>query len=358
MLVTSASPTPWLHSRRYDLAAYVALPFVLYVLLTSASAALGPKGPWAVYMAQTVLTGLPHNMITWLLLLPASGRRHYAPGVLVGPAVLSALALAPTIWWYGTPAFAWAISLTTLLAYFHITRQHQGLLAACDARFGRATGESDIRATTRDLRWLVGAVAASAITWKATGAPMTLGLVGQPMNFVFQPVPLAVPAVLTGLAVLLALRFGVSLWRRHREGLAPPSAHLAIGGGAIANLVLASLVPNEQFFLTLALVSSYHNLQYFAFCYTHHHQRASAEPDAVDVFSRWAREGRFARWVALPIALGVGFAACIALLPAYWTAVAANAFMISHYFVDGNMWRRRYYPALGRFLFASQRQTS
>lgn len=344
----ASSSAFWLHSRRYDLAWYVATPIALYVLLSVASAALGPKGPATMYLLSSVLTGLPHNMITWLLVMPESARRHYVSGLFFGPAVLTAIALAPTIWWHGTPQFAWALSITIVIAYYHITRQHMGLLHSSDARYAQATGESDFRPYTRDLRWAVGAVAAAAFLWKTTGGPMRLGL-GDPMVFAFAPLPAWLPAALTAFSIWLIGRFAWRTWARQRAGKPLASAHLAIGGSAIGNLVLAALVPNDQFFLTLALVASYHNLQYFAFCYTHHHQRASADAEATDVFSRWARDGKLGRWIALPLALGVGFALAVSVLPAFWMVLLSNAFMISHYFVDANIWRRKFYPAMGRF---------
>lgn len=346
---TTAAPPLWLHSRRYDLWWYAAVPAMLYVLLVAGSALLGEKGPIAMYVVSSMLTGLPHNMITWLLIMPAASREYYGKGTILMPFVLSALVLAPTIALFGTPAFAWALSINTVLAYYHITRQHMGLIHSCDGRYMQATGDQSILALGRELRWLVAAVATACFVWKLTGPPLKLGLGIAPMQFMFYPLPQTAGLLVTGVVALLAFRFAVLFYANRQDGKRLPAAHLIVGGSAMANLILAALVPNDQFFLTLALVASYHNLQYFAFVYTHHHLRAVADTGPGDFFTRWARERRAWAWFALPVALGVAYGAAAYMTPPLVAAILLNGFMISHYFVDGNIWRRKFYPMMSRF---------
>jgi hypothetical protein len=345
-----SSPAPlWLHSRSYDLWWYAAVPVLLYALLVTGSVLVGEKGPLVVYLASSVLTGLPHNMITWLMIMPAESRRYYGKGLVFGPFVVTALVLLPTVLLFGTPAFGWALSINIVIAYYHITRQHQGLLHSCDGRYIQATGDTGIKAMGQELRWLVGAVAAACFVWKLTGPPMKLGLGVVPLQFTFYPVPTTGALMLTGICLLLAFRFGVLFYAHLKDGKRLPAAHLVIGGSAMANMVAAALIPNDQFFLTLALVASYHNLQYFAFCYTHHHLRAVADPGPRDLYTRWARDRRAWAWFLLPVGLGAAYGAAAFAMPPLVSAVLLNGFMISHYFVDGNMWRRKYYPLMARF---------
>lgn len=347
--MSTSAPSFWFHSRRYDLIWYAAVPAMVCAALFALSHALGAKGPLLAYMASATLTGLPHNWITWLLILPQKSRDYYARGTLFWPFVATAIALLPTVLFFGTPLFAWALTLNISLAYYHITRQHMGLLHSCDGRYIQATGDTEVRRYSRDLRWLVGAFAAACLAWKATGAPMKLGLGVQPMAFTLAPVPTALPVVLTALCVLLAARLAWNTACRARDGKPFARGHALIGGAALAILGVAALVPNDQFYLTLAMVGATHNLQYFAFCYTHHHLRAAADPAPADAYTRWARGRRWAPWFLLPIGLGVAFAGVCALLPPALYAFALNWFMTSHYFVDGNIWRRKYYPTMGRF---------
>ncbi|HEY9720921.1 MAG TPA: hypothetical protein V6D47_02845 [Oscillatoriaceae cyanobacterium] len=347
--MSTTAPSLWFHSRRYDLVWYAAVPALLMAALFALSHALGPKGPIIAYMASATLTGLPHNWITWLLILPEKSRAYYGRGTLFVPFVATAIALIPTVLLFGTPLFAWALTLNISLAYYHITRQHQGLLHSCDGRYIQATGDTGVRPYSRDLRWLVGAFAAVCLAWKATGGPMQLGLGIKPMTFTLAPVPIALPLVLSAVCAFLAGRFAWNTWRRARAGKPFAKGHALIGGVAIAILGLAALVPNDQFYLTLAMVACTHNMQYFAFCYTHHHLRATADPVPNDTFTRWARARRWAPWFLVPIGLGVAFAGVCALLPPALYAFALNWFMTSHYFVDANIWRRKYYPTMGRF---------
>ena len=146
----------------------------------------------------------------------------------------------------------------------------------------------------------------------------------------------------------MAVRFGVATWIRHKAGYLFPVMHAIMGGAALANLIAAALVPNAAFFLTLALASSYHNLQYFAFCYTHHHLRA-AESGEDSLYARLARERSWGWWFAIPMACGVAVAVLTAALPGLAGNILATWFMTSHYFVDGNIWRKKFYPMMGRF---------
>lgn len=338
----------WLHSRRFDLFWYGAVPILMAVVMLSASWAIGAKGPVMVYMASSMITGLPHNMISWLLLLPRESREYYARGVFFGPFVLSAIVMIPTVLLIGTPYFAWAASINIAIAFFHITRQHQGLLNVADGRYIQATGDISVRTYTRDLRWLIGALAAGGFAWKLTGGPLVLGF-DNPVNFSFYPAPFWVPYPLTALMVFFAGRFLWNTWKRHRAGQTFTSAHALLGGAALGNLTLAAALPNDQFFLSLALIAAYHNYQYFAFCFTHHRQRAVADPGPQDFYTRWARDNRFAAWFVLPTVLGVVFGVLTVLVPQPYGAIAANWFMMSHYFIDAAMWRRKYYPRMGEF---------
>jgi hypothetical protein len=222
-------------------------------------------------------------------------------------------------------------------------------LHSCDGRYAAATGDQTVRAHSRDLRWLIGAVSAAAMAWKMTGAPMKLGLGITPVAFTFYPAPVFVPIALTAAAVLIAARLAYQAVQRARRGLPFPKSHALIGGMAMANLIGSALIPNDQFFLTLALVASCHNMQYFAFCYTHHHLRAAADATPNDLYTRWAREGKVVRWFVLPFALGVAYGVGSSLLPPLATTCLLTWFMVSHYFVDANIWRRKYYPLMGRF---------
>ena len=339
----------WIHGRAYDVIWYLALAPLLFVAMTAASAALGPKGPMLVYVASSAFLGLPHNAITWFLTMPAHSRTYYQPGVMFLPLVIAAAVLAPTVLLVGTPAFGWALTINIVIAYYHITRQHMGMIHVADGRYAQVTGDRAIHAEGYDLRAVIALIAASAITWKAAGPPMMLGLGAMQFQFTLWPVPVVVPVVLTAMLAWYAARWTYRTAARVRRGDRFPVAQAVLAGGAAINLTLASLVPNDQFFLTLALVGGFHNLQYFAFCYTHHHLRAAADPEATDLYSRLARERRWGWWFVLPVLAGLGYVALAASLPPMWNAALLNGAMISHYFVDGAIWRRKYYPRMGEF---------
>lgn len=339
----------WIHGRTYDVVWYLALAPVVFVVMVAASAAMGPKGPMLTYVASSAFLGIPHNAITWFLTMPGHSRSYYQPGVMFWPLVIAAIVLAPTALLVGTPAFGWALTINIVIAYYHITRQHMGMIHVADGRYAQVTGDRAIHGEGHDLRATIALLAAAAITWKGVGPPMLLGLGAMQFQFTLWPVPVVVPAALTAALAFYAGRYAWRTMARVRRGDRFPVAQAVLGGGAAINLTLAALIPNDQFFLTLALVGGFHNLQYFAFCYTHHHLRAAADPDATDLYSRLARERRWGWWFVLPVLAGLAYIALAASLPPLWNALLLNGAMISHYFVDGAIWRRKYYPRMGEF---------
>lgn len=349
--MTRAEPLAplWLHGRTYDVVTCVVVPIVLAVLMLGAYSALGTNGPLQIYLVSSVLTGFPHNWITWLMIMPKASRAYYGAGTIFGPFVLTALVMIPVALFFGTPLFAWALTITITVAYYHITRQHQGVLHACDGRYVQATGDAAIRRASGYLRGLVGSFAAAGFCWKLTGAPCLLGILGTPMQYQIYPLPVAIPAALAVACAYYFVRTLVAFGQRHRAGARFPVAHALVGGSALANLALALALPNSATYVTLALIASYHNLQYFAFCYTHHHLRAVADPAPSDFYTRWARARRLVPWMALPVLLGVALCLVCTRLPAWLGACIGYWFMTSHYFVDGQIWRRKFYPLMGRF---------
>ncbi|MDB5102262.1 MAG: hypothetical protein JWM80_6683 [Cyanobacteria bacterium RYN_339] len=342
----------WLHRRPYDLAWYGLFPFVQVLAMAGAACCLGPRGYIPLYMVSSILTGWGHNWITWLMLLPQDGRKHYEPGTFFWPFVISVAALVPIILTYGTPVFGFAVMLHVLLGFYHITRQHQGLMHAYDGRYMQAGGPAEIRGFSRDARWLLGTAAVFALVWKMVGEPVALDLGAQEQLGTHTLVQLPFPHLPVAVAALVAL-FGLALlarlaWQAYQLRRTLPLGHLVLLGGALFSYGVATALPPSWFLITYSIVSTTHNVQSFSFCYTHHHLRATAEPSD-GLFSRFARERRWWKWGLVPVGLAVSMAAVLGTIPAQWQVTLAFWFMAVHYLVEGTIWRRKHYPAMGRF---------
>lgn len=337
---------------RHDLLFYGVVPLALFAAMVPAASLLGPQGPLWVYLFNTVAFGLPHNMLTWGLLFPAEGRARYdLRGVLLWPSILTLALMVPTVLSQETPLFAWALSVNICLAYYHITRQHMGLLRMADGRYLQAAPGATVEGVGRPLAQAVAATAFAAFAWKATGGPMSLGVVLEPMRFAFWPVPAWLPAAATLYAAGALGWAGLGLWRLHRAGAPWPRMHLLLAGPMLFNLVSAAMLPNDAFYLTLALVSACHNLQYLGFVYTHHHLRTQDLTGSLDLLGGLARARRLLPYAGALLAAGIAYATfCTTVLPPRWGSACLMTFMTIHYFVDGAMWRRAHFRGLGEIM--------
>jgi hypothetical protein len=347
-----ASDGIWLHRKPYDLAWYGLFPLVQVLGMATAAHFLGPRGYIPLYMASSILTGWGHNWITWLMLLPADGRKHYQPGAFFWPFVASVVALVPILLTYGTPIFGYAVMLHVLLGFYHITRQHQGLLHSYDGRYMQAGGPDGIKAFSKDARWLIGAAAVGALTWKMVGEPVSLDLGAQDQLGTHTLVQLPFPHLPMAAAWLVALfMLGLAarlLYQGYQLRRELPWGHLVLLFGALFSYGIATALPPAWFLITYSIVSTTHNVQSFSFCYTHHHLRAAAD-GGESPFSRFARERAWWKWGALPVGIAVAMAAVVGNLPGQWQVTLAFWFMAVHYLVEGTIWRRKHYPAMGRF---------
>lgn len=342
-------PHLWLHGRTYDLAWYGAVPILATLLFLGAFAVLGPAHFLPVFLVSSVLTGYGHNMVTWLLILPRESRRHYATGTLFWPATLAALTMVPVLMFVDTPYFGWAFAIHNITAFYHITRQHIGMMHVCDGRYVQATGDGDIRGWSAEVRRLIGMVGFTCVLAKLAGPQIMVQLNNLSIPFPIAGIPVALPLLAGAATGAIALHVAWRAWSRGKAGAAFPALHVAMAGGAIFNLVVANLLPNQNFVVTYTMIAAIHNLQYMAFVYTHHHLRARQDEQAEDAFSRLARERRWASWLALPLGLAIAFTAVVMLAPVAVQAGIALWFMMIHYLVDGAIWKRKNYPNMGRF---------
>jgi hypothetical protein len=340
----------WLHSKTYDLTWYGLMPILTALFFLGAFSLGGAKGFFPIFLVVSILVGYGHNMVTWLLILPKESRKHYAQGIMIWPAALTALSIVPILFFAGTPWFAWAFMGHNIVAYYHIMRQHIGMQHVCDSRYASTTGDNSIRAWAADVRKLIGLVAATAITAKLAGPPILVQLAMISIPTPISGIPWEISGVLGALSVAVAARLSYRTWRRHQAGQAFPIMHAVMGGGSIANVLLAmTLVANPYFIVSYTIMANCHNLQYMSYCYTHHHLRAAQDPEAQDAPSRWAREHRYVAWFGLPALLGVLFTAFVAAWSPAIQSAWALGFMMLHYLVDGEIWKRKNYPAMGRF---------
>lgn len=340
----------WLFGRRADLGWFglsVLVPFAVYL---PAYWAFGSAAVWPLYLLYVVGFATPHTWFTYAVSATptAEAARWYSRRSFWLPyaATLGLVALIPLAEWGGM----WDLFFTmvTMVGFYHVYKQHLGMLKIYDARYAQVHDDPSIFAAMKPFHALCTLAFALPVfyVWLQPAFEVVVGV----QRFVLLHPQLPAWALLP-LGAAMAW-FGVQavagLAARHRAGRPFPAGHLVLAGAALASYVVAfGLVPPRDYLLTVAIFITYHDLQYAGFVWHFQRSRSAIEAEAgtpLDAIHRWAHERR-----ALPY-FGAAFLfslAVVGVIVAVPPAVALAVIVLHnnlHYFMDGCIWQRKHNP--------------
>lgn len=345
--------SPWILSRRQDLL-WLQGPALLSLALLAAFAALPPlagasygTGSAALwlFLAWGVLLDGTHVAGTWArtFLAPDAAAREGLPGravslavVLAGPALAlldaALLPQGPSQLGAAGILFRGFLVAAYLWAYFHLVRQHYGILRLYRRKAGLDGGGADTW-----LLWL-GALHpylrfSLSDAFAASGLPVLV------------PPELA-PALRAALDAGLAVALVAYVVHELRAGARPGPRHLFLA--VVLGLHQAAFAFGEDLLAITAVLTLLHDLQYHRLVFRHEEGKGRVPLGGVG------------RYLALGVALGVAWyvprVVGVALAP---EGLARNVLLglgwgvaFHHYLVDGRIWRLRAQPSVARALGA------
>jgi hypothetical protein len=349
-----AAPRPgWIVAPGYDVCMFIGsllVPLMLWVAF-----AFGWMTGVAVYATFQLAFNMPHNFQTWTMsILDADDRakhgRRYAAAVVVIALVLGVPMIAsPTIVW------PWVRDALIYWGYYHLVRQHYGLLRLYERRMAVAGSPGTDRESDLYKRFLD--VVSYAPLILRFGHPEQLTLNVRDRHFEIHHPPLPAPVATLVWAIYLgtiaaAVVHHVVAALRGRKWLLPralllTSVTFAFG---LAGLAIA------DFIVAVAVVTAYHNLQYLGLVYFMNGTRAElADREQAPLGNNrpidWIRTGRFPLYVLVTFGYGLFLLAPVALLQGkVWAQLPISVAVALHYYVDSRVWKFNAYPAHARFL--------
>ncbi|RJS18494.1 hypothetical protein DRW03_25600 [Corallococcus sp. H22C18031201] len=258
------------------------------------------------------------------------------------------------------------LSLAALWAYWHVVRQHSGILAL----YQRKGGETDARERRLDSVTLYVGLLAPFVAFLLThaGARRRLGLAGPPT----WEVGVAWGCLGAVLAVVLAQGgWQVWRWRTGRGVHGPKVLMLAAALGLTAVVFWPSISARMDFVMFAVAVTAFHNVQYHGIVWFYHRNRYHApgvEPATYGLAPRVSQ--RFVLYAACGVAFtlvyrglgcGLGVHPGCGEFDAHLPLVAGltlRDFMegaiwgvaLHHYYLDQHIWRVRRDEGLSRDL--------
>jgi hypothetical protein len=344
----------WLFGRKADLGWFVWSLLIPLAVYLPPYAIWGSKAVWPLYLLYVVGFATPHTWLTYAVSLPRTARGLYDARSFWHPLIAtSAIAvLVPFSQWYG----GWDALFTavTLLGFYHIGKQHLGILRMYDAKYAQVHDDRSIFATMQPFHalWVLAFTLPVFYVWLSP----SLHVVVDRQAFTLLSPGLPAWSLLPLLAAMAWYGWQTvrHLWTRHRQGLPLPTAHLvsALTSG-LSYLIAFAVVRPEDYLLTLAIFISFHDLQYFGFVWHFQRQRSvrlAAAGVELDAIHRWAHADQWGRYFGLAFGFSL---ALVALLSAVPTTVALTIVVFHntlHYLMDGWIWKRQNHATLSQDL--------
>ena len=350
----AAAPTQadgyWLFGRQADLGWFGASLLVPLAVYLPAYWAFGHAAVWPLYLIYVACFATPHTWFTYAVSATptADAEAWYTRRSFWLPyaATLALVALIPVAELLGL----WDLYFTmvTMVGFYHVYKQHLGLLRMYDARYAQVHEDPTIFAAMRPFHALCALAFALPVFWVWL-QPQFEVVVGVQRFLLLHPVLPAWALAPLGVAILwYGARTARGLAARHRAGRPFPLGHLVLAGTAMASYVAAfGLVPPQDYLLTVAIFITYHDIQYAGFVWHFQRSRSAIAAQAgtpLDLVHRLALENRALPYFGLAFLFSLVVVGVIVAVP---PAVALAVIVLHnnlHYFMDGTIWQRKHNP--------------
>jgi hypothetical protein len=345
--------SPWIVSSRYDaffFAGSLALPLVLW-----AAFSYGLVTGVAVFAIFQLAFNMPHNFQTWTMsVFDADDRQKHGRRYLVALVVILAIfglsiVLAPTT------IFPVVRDALVYWGYYHLVRQHYGLLRLYERRMA-ASGTPAPPLEGKLYSRYVEIVSYAPLLLRFRDPELMTIHAGDVSIWIRHPIlpPWAwhAVAVVYGAAIAAAVVAHVVAFARGRTEVLPRALLLL----AITLCFGLAAIAIRDIVVAIAVVTSFHNLQYLGLVWFHNRTRAEiAErenaPRGANAPIDWLRSDKVPLYLACTFGYGLVLVAPIAIFPGKPLAeLPITAMVALHYYVDSRVWRFGERPGLARFL--------
>ena len=349
----SLPKTPWIVSRGYDLVFFsgsVAVPLILWWAFSQ-----GWMTGVAVYVTFQLLFNMPHNVQTWTMSVfddadrAKNGRRYAVALAVVIGLFGGAMILSPR------GVYPWLRDALVYWGYYHLVRQHYGFQRLYKRRmFVLGSPPSTLESKLYGRFLDVVSYAPLLVRFRDPNL-MTIRAAGREIH-VWHPV---LPELVWKGVLAVYLGCIAAAVVHHLVAMARGRKHMGARALLLASVTAAFGLAGfaiEDIIVSIAVVTSFHNIQYLGLTLFHNRTRAEiSEREGVPVGKNrpidWLRAGRLAPYAAMTIGYGlVVFAPRMAFREVALAELPITIVVAMHYYVDSRIWRFNEYPNLARYL--------
>lgn len=340
----------WLFGQRTDLMWFGASVIVPLALYLPPYWAFGSAAVWPLYLIYVACFATPHTWFTYAVTATPTAHGMYSRASFWGPYALTLglVAAIPLAEWAGL----WDLFFTmvTMLGFYHVYKQHLGMLRIYDARYADFFADRTIFADLAPFhRFCVLAFALPVFwVWLQPEFEVVVGI--QRFLLLHPVVPAwAIAPYAVGMAGC-ALATARVLVVRHLAGRPFPSGHMVLATAALVSYGVAfALIPPRDYLLSVAIFITYHDLQYAGFVW--HFQQGRSRVEAgqdrpLDFIHRWAVEHRAWPYFGLAFLFSAVVVGVVVSVPPALALAVIVLHNNLHYLLDGTIWQRKHNPSL------------
>lgn len=341
----SQSAALWLENKRYDQLFYwwsvlpclaLLVPYLMY----------GSSVVLPIYVLYLVAFGLPHNYLTWAAIFPKTPRKQMNMRVVM-LSCLVVFAICLTLpFTRGTHANDVILTVLALVSLWHAYRQHHGICKVYDVVQMRRTGDKQLMQDRKWMNIFMGLALNGIIVWAFTKDYFEYRLShDESYVFVHPVLPSAVfYCYLAATIAAGALAIKTTIIDRVRRGVFVPWPQIGLATAAIASYIVPYLfIPLVDMPLAVAIGTIYHNIQYFGFVWMFEKNRTANLIDnkqTLQMPQRLVAMGDWKKYFLLAFIYSIAISIAYAALPKSAGTVFIYFIAVSHYVIDGYVWRR------------------
>lgn len=338
----------WMKSRKFDLA-FFQLSGIVFLLFLIPYLAFGDSVVFPIYNFYLVFFGLPHNYLTWATIFPKQSQQSFnMQPVIAAIGICAVLSILIPIT-RGISLNDWILSFISYYSLWHAYRQHHGICKIYDSIQAKRFQDPTIFDDRKILNLFFGLASFSVVVWAFTHERIDYLLSSDEKYQLIYPV---IPMNLFYAYCAITSFVGVwavkkSVFDRAAKKKFIPYPQLVLMFIALLTYIVPYLfIPITAMPLAVAIATMYHNVQYFGFIWLFENSRGKEIEKAAsgEEFKSYplklAAGGRWKTYFALAFIYSLLIVVFYKITPSQVGLTFIYFLGISHYIVDGIIWKR------------------
>lgn len=343
----------WMRNSTFDLLLLTATGFPCLLLLIP-YILHGDSVIFPIYNFYLVFFGLPHNFLTWVTIFPKTARNNFnIPKIFFAGMVCFLICLMLPL--STSPSLNnWILSFISYYSLWHGYRQHHGICKVYDMIQSKRFNDPSI---FEDRKWLnlgFGLSLFVILVWAFThenfvyllssteSYPMVYPYI--PKNILYYYTTISVAVLLYGLKI-------VTIDRARKNKFIPWPQLILMTSALTCYVVPYFFIPVTAMPLAVAIATIFHNIQYFGFVWLYEQERSDEFKNLnlpMSAPQNWALNNNWGKYFGLAFVYSISIIGLYFLFPKAIALTFLYFLSLSHYIIDGYIWRRDQNQMLGQ----------